>query len=86
MWTVQFSEDVSFAGFIGKLCDNAWIREEELKIGSQPSKRQPPKNPVTTSPLARSYLTRLRVAFSVRHTLRRPSIKFGSRDMLLPVR
>jgi hypothetical protein len=83
---VQSSQDVSFAGFIGELCDNAWTREEELKIGSQPLKRQPPKNPVTTSQQARSYLTRLRVAFSVRHTLRRPSIKFGSKDMLLPVR
>jgi hypothetical protein len=78
--------DACFAGFIGELCDNAWTGEEELKIGSQPSKRQPAKNPVTTSSLAPSYLTRLRVTFSVRHTLRRPSIKFGSKDVLLSVR
>jgi hypothetical protein len=80
MWSVELLERCNFFSQAGilllKVRENAWTREA-LKIVFTDSKRPP---------LARSYLTWRLTVFSVRHALRRPCLKFGSKDIQLPVR
>jgi hypothetical protein len=85
MWSLEFRESILHLFYCG-ICATTLDTRRRTEDRFANFDWQPPKNPVTTSPLARSYLTRLLVTFSVRHALRRPSIKFGSKDMLLPVR